>query len=199
MQRFFDINLFFLSIKSLRVLKSNCSAIMIIILIGYMGSGKSTIGQKLSKIVSMDYVDLDSYIEQKEGISMSELFKTKGEIYFRKIESRYLNEVLQMNNIIVSVGGGTPCYGTNMKAIASVENGISIYLKASIQQLTERLRKEKSSRPLISHLQSDEALTEFIGKHLFERSHFYNQADITIVVDKKSIDDIIKEIVMELF
>lgn len=199
MQRFFDINLFLIAIKFLRVLKSNCSVNMIIILIGYMGSGKSTIGQKLAKIVAMDYVDLDIYIEQKEGMSIPELFKTKGEIYFRNIESRYLNEMLQMDHTVVSVGGGTPCYGNNMKAITSVENGQSIYLKASIPVLTERLQKEKSSRPLISHLQTHEALTEFIGKHLFERSHFYNQAERTIVVDHKSVEDIVEDIVMELF
>ncbi len=199
MQCFFNINLFFLAIKSLRVLKSNYSVEMIIILIGYMGSGKSTIGQKLSETLHMDYLDLDAYIEKKEALTISELFRAKGEIYFRKIESHYLKDVLSKDDLIVSLGGGTPCYGTNMQLIASAANVKSIYLKASIPQLTERLRKEKKDRPLISHLNTDEELVEFIGKHLFERSIYYSQAEITLSVDKKSVNDIVEAIVMELF
>ncbi len=199
MQCFFNINLFFLVIKFLRVLKSNYSAKMIVILIGYMGSGKSTIGQKLSKIVHMEFVDLDNYIQEKEGQTISELFQNKGEIYFRKIESLYLQDVLGKDNLVVSLGGGTPCYGQNMQNITSAVNAKSIYLKASIPLLTERLQKEKSDRPMISHLKTDDELIEFIGKHLFERSAFYRQADITLFVDNKSVDEIVEAIVLELF
>ncbi len=172
---------------------------MTVILIGYMGSGKSTIGQNLSEILKFNYVDLDDYIQDKEGKTISELFKLKGEIYFRKIESQYLNEVLTLENTIVSLGGGTPCYGSNMQEIASSNNCKSIYLKSSIPNLVERLFGERASRPLIAHLKSKEELTEFIGKHLFERSVYYNQADMTISVDKKSIPEIVEEIVIGLF
>ncbi|MCB0445146.1 MAG: AAA family ATPase [Gelidibacter sp.] len=173
---------------------------MIIILIGYMGSGKSTIGQKLSNINGFDFIDLDSFIEKKEVTTVSELFKSKGEIYFRKIESQYLKEVLQFNNnTVLALGGGTPCYGANMETILNHTNVKSVYLKASIPQLVERLEKEKSKRPLIAHLKSSEALVEFIGKHLFERSIFYNQSHVIISVDNKTIDDIVDAIVMELF
>lgn len=172
---------------------------MIIFLIGYMGSGKSTIGQKLSTILKYEFVDLDTYIQDKEGKSIPELFKSRGEIYFRKIENQYLKEVLILDSAVVSLGGGTPCYGNNMDIIKSTNDTKSIYLKASIPQLAERLMKEKNNRPLISHIKNPEGLTEFIGKHLFERSVFYSQANITISVDSKSINEIVEEIVMELF
>lgn len=172
---------------------------MTIILIGYMGSGKSTIGKQLSKVLKFDYVDLDTYIEEKEGLSIPQLFKDKGEIYFRKIESHYLKDVIKLDNTVVSLGGGTPCYGNNMQLIKSADNAKSIYLKASIPTLVERLQKDKQSRPLIHHLKTDEELTEFIGKHLFERSHFYSQSDLTKIIDKKSIAVIVEEIVMDLF
>ncbi len=172
---------------------------MTIFLIGYMGSGKSTIGQKLSTILKYEFVDLDTYIEDKEGKSIPELFKSKGEIYFRKIENQYLKEVLKFHSAIVSLGGGTPCYGNNMDIIKSTNDTKSIYLKASIPQLAERLMKEKNNRPLISHIKNPEGLIEFIGKHLFERSFFYTQANITISVDSKSINEIVEEIIMELF
>ena len=172
---------------------------MNIIFIGYMGSGKSTIGQEFSKILKFDYVDLDDYIQLKEGKSISELFKSKGEIYFRKKESQYLLEVLSLETTVVSLGGGTPCYGNNMQYISDSANSKSIYLKASIPNLVERLFDERTSRPLISHLGNKEDLTEFIGKHLFERSAYYNQADITQSVDGKSIDEIVEELVLKLF
>jgi shikimate kinase len=199
MQCFFDINLFFFGNKFLRYLKSNYKAFMTIILIGYMGSGKSTIGQKLSEILKFDFLDLDMYIQNKEGKSIPELFVSKGEIYFRKIESHYLGAVIAKEHMVVSLGGGTPCYGNNMTAINNLANVKSIYLKASIPDLVERLFNERAERPLISHLKNKDELTEFIGKHLFERSFFYSQADITISVDGKPVDEIIADIVTKLF
>lgn len=199
MQRFFDINLFFLGNKSLRYLKSNYKAFMTIILMGYMGSGKSTIGQNLSENLKYAFLDLDTYIQDKESKSIPEIFKTKGEIYFRRKESQYLNEILSLENTVVSLGGGTPCYGDNMIAITTVTNSKSIYMKASLPNLVERLYDERGTRPLISHLEAKEDLTEFIGKHLFERSFFYSQADTTISVDGKSIDEVVQEIVVQLF
>lgn len=172
---------------------------MTIILIGYMGSGKSTIGQKLSELLKLDFIDLDTYIQNKEGESIPELFKTRGEIYFRKIENQYLGEVLSMKNAIISLGGGTPCYGDNMQSINTTTTSKSIYLKASIPNLVERLYNERAERPLIAHLTNKNELSEFIGKHLFERSFFYSQADVTVAVDGKTVNKIMEDIVMELF
>ena len=172
---------------------------MNIVLIGYMGSGKSTIGKNLSKIINFDFIDLDDYIQKKENLTISQIFETEGEIYFRKKEHLYLNELLQRDNIILSLGGGTPTYGSNMSAILNTPHAQSIYLKSSIPTLVARLRYGKSSRPLIAHLNTDEELTEFIGKHLFERSYYYNQSQQVIVTDGKSIKTITEEIVARLF
>ncbi|MFL2607499.1 MAG: shikimate kinase, partial [Flavobacteriaceae bacterium] len=88
---------------------------MNIILTGYMGCGKTEIGARLSEKLAMKNIDLDQYIEEKEGFSITKLFEKKGDIYFRKIESKYLNEIIKEDNCIVSLGGGTPCYHENHK------------------------------------------------------------------------------------
>jgi shikimate kinase len=173
---------------------------MNIILIGYMGSGKSAVGKKLSDVLSFGYIDLDDYIQQKEGKTIAGIFKNRGEIYFRKIESKYLNEVIGANtNSVISLGGGTPCYGHNMDLIKNTENASSVYLKASISSLSERLILEKDQRPLISHIENKDQLNEFIGKHLFERSPYYSQSEITVNTDHKSVDEVVASIILELF
>jgi len=173
---------------------------MIVILIGYMASGKSTIGRDLADKVNYQFVDLDDYIEEREKMSIVDLFKTKGEIYFRKIESIYLKEIIaDKDDIILSLGGGTPCYGQNMSFLQKASKVSSIYLKASIGALINRLENEKSKRPLVAHLKTEEELGEFIGKHLFERNQFYSLADETIVTDVLSTKEIVEAIRIKLF
>ncbi len=166
---------------------------MKIVLVGYMGSGKTTVGKILSKELGINFLDLDDYIESSLGMTIPDVFKQKGELFFRKKEYEYLKEVLtKKNNFILSTGGGTPCYGDNMNTI--IENTADVfYLKVSIPGLIERLSKEKEHRPLIKDL-SNEAFPEFIGKHLFERSPFYSQAKHIVVGDNKTPDQITKEI-----
>ncbi|WP_339917555.1 shikimate kinase [Yeosuana marina] len=172
---------------------------MIVILIGYMASGKSTIGKILAEKLHYDFIDLDSYIESNEGISVQNIFKNKGEIYFRKLETLFLNEIIDTkNNVILSLGGGTPCYGKNMSIIQNASHVNSFYLKASISFLVNRLKTRKSKRPLIEHLETEDELTEFIGKHLFERTPYYEQANFKISIDNKSRNKIAKEIVSYL-
>lgn len=173
---------------------------MIVILIGYMASGKSTLGRKLAEKIDYGFIDLDEYIEKKEKKSIKSIFKTEGEIYFRKLETSYLNEILENTaHIVLSLGGGTPCYGNNMDRILNAKNVKSIYLKASIPTLVSRLKNETSKRPLIAHLETDALLSEFIGKHLFERAQFYNLANIKISTDKKGESEIIEELILTLF
>jgi len=173
---------------------------MIIVLIGYMASGKSTIGRILANKLDYDFIDLDNYIEKKEGQSIVDIFKTKGEIYFRKKEALHLSKIIAVeNNFILSLGGGTPCYGNNMNILLDNTNVTSIYLKASIGALIERLENEKSKRPLISHLKTQDELGEFIGKHLFERTQFYSRANFTVVTDNKTQDEIIEKTILKLF
>lgn len=168
---------------------------MKIVLIGYMASGKSTIGKILAKELNLSFIDLDHYISDREQMSISEIFTQKGEIYFRKIETKYLLEVLEKEQeFILSLGGGTPCYGNNMEIILN-SDAASVYLKASIPTITERIRTGKRKRPLVAHL-SNEELPEFIGKHLFERQFYYLQSNHSIAVDGKQkyeiVDDLLK-------
>ena len=171
---------------------------MKIVLLGYMASGKSTIGREISKKLDMKFIDLDDYISKREKSSISEIFKVKGEIYFRKIESFYLSEILNSkDSIILSLGGGTPCYSNNMELILNSEAS-SIYIKASIKTLVARLTSEKNKRPLVAELENDK-LTEFVAKHLFERRFFYEQASITVITEDKSIEEITTEIRILLY
>jgi len=173
---------------------------MIIVLIGYMASGKTSLGKKLAEKLNYNFIDLDDYIEDEENLSVSEIFKSKGEIYFRKQESHYLKVLINRErDTILSVGGGTPCFSGNIEFILNAENVKSIYLKASLSTLVEKLMRKKAKRPLIAHIETIEEMTEFIGKHLFERIQFYNQAEINVTIDNKTKDDIVEDIILELF
>jgi shikimate kinase len=166
---------------------------MKIILLGYMGCGKSTIARCLAKSKRVNFIDLDYYIEEKEQLSIKEIFSTKGEIYVRLQESIYLKEIIETkDNYILSLGGGTPCYANNMNTLLESKI-LSIYLRANIPTLVNRLEKEKSSRPLIADL-TEEKLIEYIGKHLFERAPFYEQSNFKINVNGKSVLEIATEI-----
>ncbi|TAI46669.1 shikimate kinase [Flagellimonas allohymeniacidonis] len=166
---------------------------MKVVLVGYMASGKSTVGQLLAKVLDAPFVDLDDYIEEEMGMSIGELFSKKGEIFFRKTEFQLLGKVLEESkDIILATGGGTPCYGNNMQTISKNSN-LSVYLHLSIPSLVDRISREKDKRPLVKNLK-DENLPEFIGKHLFERRSYYAQADVTINCDGKSIEEVVTEI-----
>ncbi|MGY5356027.1 shikimate kinase [Wenyingzhuangia sp. IMCC45467] len=169
---------------------------MKLVLLGYMGCGKSAISNALSKSLNLKRIDLDDYIEARENKSIANIFADKGEIYFRKLETSCLQELLDnKEEFILSLGGGTPCFGNNMEIIN--QKSTSVYLSANIPTLVERLLPEKTKRPLIARI-SDDELAEFIGKHLFERRHFYLQAKIAVSVDHKAVQVIADEIVKSL-
>ena len=164
-----------------------------IILLGYMGCGKSTIAKLLAKTTSISYLDLDEIIEKQENSSVKKLFSDKGEIYFRKLEHQILSELIHNHDsFILSLGGGTPCYSNNHELLKD-SNVISIYLNASVTTLYERLIHSKVQRPLIAD-KNPEEMKEFIAKNLFDRSYYYNQAQYKISVDGKSPERIISEI-----
>ena len=170
---------------------------MKIVLIGYMGSGKSTVGRQLAKLKSYAFIDLDSYIETAEGMTIPEIFLDKGEIYFRKREKQYLQEVLQKKeNLVLATGGGTPCYANNMETILEATHN-ACYLKLSIAATIQRLADDKGERPLVKNIPLEE-LPEFIGKHLFERSFFYHQANHIVSCDGKSPDAIVEALLTVL-
>ncbi len=166
---------------------------MKMVLVGYMGSGKSTVGKLLAKDLNLAFLDLDNYMEQKLQKSIPAIFKEKGEIYFRKMEHLLLKEVMKdKENFVLSTGGGTPCYSGNMETILEGTNDV-FYLKLSIMALVQRLTPEMAGRPLIQNL-SQEELPEFIGKHLFERNPFYAMANHVINCDDKDSSEIVTEV-----
>lgn len=165
-----------------------------LVLIGYMGCGKSTISVELSKVLHIPVVDLDQVIEEKHKMSIQKIFETKGELYFRKIEHQLFSELIQnYETMIISTGGGTPCYFNNHLLLQN-QSVFSIYLKGSIDTLYERLKlSEISKRPKLSNLNKSEA-KEFIAKHLFERSYFYHFASKVVAINDKSVVQITNEI-----
>lgn len=166
---------------------------MKVVLLGYMASGKTTIGKFLSDRTYLPFIDLDDYIEEQEKKNIANIFKEDGEIYFRIKEHEYLKELLSSkDNFILSLGGGTPCYANNMEVLLN-SNAKSIYLEASLQLLVNRLQCQREKRPLVAEF-SDDKLQEFIAKHLFERRPFYQQANYKIKVDGKNLPKIITEI-----
>ena len=172
---------------------------MKIVLLGYMASGKSSVGRLLANLLNYSYIDLDNYIESQEESSVQNIFQSKGEIYFRKQELHYLKKILlQPDKMVFSLGGGTPCFGENMKAINEADNTHSIYLKLSSESIANRILEDTQPRPLVDHIKEKEKLVEFIQKHLFERNFYYNQAKYTIEVDNKSPNQIVEEIVLKL-
>lgn len=172
---------------------------MKLFLTGYMGSGKSYIGKILAQELSISFIDLDEQIVKLQGKEIPDIFREKGEIFFRKLETEVLKDILEnKNSLVVALGGGTPCYGNNLDLIKNDTQSRIIYLKASVNFLTERLYAEKDSRPVISHLDQKEDLEDFIRKHLFERSYYYLQANQIINVEDKTPGLIVEEIMRDL-
>ena len=161
-----------------------------------MGSGKTLVSKELSVLNNFKIFDLDTEISKQNNRSITEIFKEKGEIFFRKTEKEVLEKILSTEkNIILSLGGGTPCYYNNIDSIN--EKTISVFLKTNVKTLAQRLSSEKDKRPLIQNI-SNEDLPEFIAKHLFERNPFYNQAKITINTDNLSTREIAEEILTQI-
>ena len=164
-----------------------------IILLGYMGCGKSTIANKLSGKIQIPYVDLDEFIEKKTNLTINQIFENHGEIYFRKLEHAHFVELLNHpEEIIIGLGGGTPCYANNHELLKG-DHVTSIYLKASIDTLYKRLVSNKAKRPLIAD-KNEEEMREFIAKHLFDRSFYYNHAQYKVNVDDKTIEETVNDI-----
>lgn len=167
---------------------------MKIVLIGYMGSGKSTLGTLLSSHYNVPFIDLDTYIEEQEGMSIVQIFDTKGAIYFRKAETNALVSLSdRTDDFVLSTGGGAPCYGNNMELIQSMTPYV-FYIKLTVASIAKRLEGTQSTRPLIAELSNTE-LTEFVGKHLFERAFYYNKSHHIITADGQSVDQTLSAII----
>jgi shikimate kinase len=152
-----------------------------IFLIGYMGAGKTTVGKKLAQQLHLDLIDLDHFIEKRYHRTISRIFEEEGEIKFREIEAGVLEEVADFENVVISTGGGVPCFHNNMQRMNDA--GITIYLKVSPEELAKRLELCKNTRPLIKNKSQDELKT-FVSENLIKRETFYNQASIVFEAEK---------------
>ena len=160
-----------------------------------MGSGKSRVGKALAEQMKIPFLDLDAYIETEENRSIPAIFNAVGELGFRKLEWSYLQQlVAQKENQVLALGGGTPCYSNVMGFLKSQPQIRTVFLKTQLAILAERLWSERRHRPMIAHIESQEALVEFIGKHLFERNPFYEQALYRVDTSAKSVSTIVAEL-----
>ena len=150
-----------------------------IILIGYMGSGKTTIGRALAKELQLPFYDLDWYIESRMRKKVSQIFAEQGEEGFRRIERNMLHEVAEFENIVISCGGGTPCFFDNMDYLN--QQAQVVYLKAQPEVLHKHLLMGKGDRPLLKGKTPDE-LIQFIREQLEKREPFYSKANYTLDV-----------------
>lgn len=148
-----------------------------IILIGYMGAGKTTVGRALSKELGIPFYDLDWYIESRRRKKIAQIFEEVGEEGFRKIEHNMLHEVAEFEDVIVSCGGGTPCFFDNIDYMN--RQGDVVYLKASPEVLYSHLLMSKNERPLLKG-KSPEELIAFIREQLHVREPYYNRARYTL-------------------
>lgn len=150
-----------------------------IILVGYMGAGKTTIGKALSQELGIVFYDLDWYIENRMRKTVAQIFAEKGEEGFRLIEHNMLHEIAEFENVIISCGGGTPCFFDNMDYLN--EQGQVIYLRATPEVLYKHLLMSKGERPLLKGKNPEELIT-FIREQLEKREIFYNKARYTLDV-----------------
>lgn len=151
-----------------------------IILLGYMGAGKTTIGKALAKELGIMFYDLDWYIESRMRRTVAQIFSDEGEEGFREIERNMLHEVAEFEDVVISCGGGTPCFYDNMDYMNA--QGDTIYLQASPDVLAGHLRMGKVVRPLIAG-KSDEELRQYIIESLKQREPYYTKAHHTLNVD----------------
>ncbi len=151
-----------------------------IILIGYMGAGKTTIGRELSRQVGLPFYDLDWYITSRMRKTVKEIFDQQGEEGFRRIERNMLHEVAEFENVIISCGGGTPCFYDNMEYLNA--QGDTVYLKATPEVLYRHLQMGRSVRPLLLN-KTPEEVKCFVREQLIEREPFYSKARYTLDVN----------------
>lgn len=154
-----------------------------IYLCGFMGCGKTTHGKRLARLIKCEFLDLDAIIESKEGMSITELFKSKGEKYFRDQETEQLKKISTSNSpAVISLGGGAPCFNQNINLI--LKDGILIYIKMDEKALYKRLVGSIKTRPLLMEKQGKELL-DYIKNTITQREQYYNQAHL--IIEGKSL------------
>lgn len=170
---------------------------MTVFIIGYMASGKTTFGRALARRTGMQHIDLDFYIEQRFHSTVREIFASKGEAEFRRIESAMLREAGEMTDVIVSCGGGTPCFGDNLDYMKS--RGLTVCLQAPDELIADRIMQAGNKRPLMAGKTRDEILLT-LHEHMKERAPYYDRAHLIISGEKlenkrqiaETVDDFVK-------
>ena len=152
-----------------------------------MGAGKSVVGRALSRRYGLTHIDLDWRIEQRFHQKISDMFATIGEDGFRRRERNMLHEVMAIEDVVVSVGGGTPCFFDNMDQMNSA--GTTIYLKCEVDTLVERIQLSQGKRPIVAGKNRDE-LAQFVAKNLTNREQFYFKAKKVIDADKLDLSNL---------
>lgn len=161
----------------------------IIYLLGFMGSGKSTLAKQLVANQSYNMIDMDNEIERNQGMSIRTIFEKYGEKKFREIESDFLKSCSSSSSmLLVSTGGGAPCFNNNMEYMN--KNGVTIYLKISAEELSDRLWNNRDSRPLIANFTDKHKLLIFVKQKLKERERFYLNSKIVLNSDSISAEEL---------
>lgn len=156
----------------------------VIILVGFMGCGKTTLGKKLAKQLNYEFMDADTAIEQQNNLSIQEIFAQQGEARFRELEREFILSIKNKKNVVLATGGGMPCFGDNMKLLN--ESGITLYLQRPIPELVHRLVNAKKIRPLIQG-KNEAELTDFITELLPVREVFYLQSKYVLTREQQNI------------
>ena len=164
---------------------------MNVFLVGFMASGKTTLGSQLAALLGMSYVDMDEYIEKKNGKTIRQIFVTKGEEYFRELENKALVALAKEDGVVVATGGGSACFHNNMEVMNG--NGLTVYLKVSCEELVKRLADTKVDRPLLWGKSTDE-LTVYIVEMLKIREPFYSKSKVILPSDNPSAEEIAEAI-----
>ena len=161
---------------------------MRIYLIGFMGSGKTTIGKPLAKRLGYQFIDQDDVIEKRFGMTITEVFASVGETKFRETEHDILSELSQLNNVVIATGGGCPCFFDNMELMN--QHGFTIYLKGDPKTLVHRLKDSHGTRPLIKG-KTEAELMQYVTDKLLEREGLYSLAKSTIQSLNLKVEDIL--------
>lgn len=164
---------------------------MRIYLIGFMGSGKTTVGKKLAKQLGYGFIDLDQLIELKCKTTIAVLFERYDEDAFRILEHKALTETAGADNVVVATGGGTPCFYDNMNWMDA--HGLTVYLKLNPGSLSDRLHASKKVRPLLKGKTKPEVV-DYVHAKLTEREKFYKLADITVKGENLEMNTLLEEI-----
>lgn len=159
-----------------------CGMISRVFLVGFMGCGKTTIGRFIARDMGWQFIDMDDFFEQKHQCTINEYFAQYGENGFRDAEHQVITELCKVEHAIIATGGGAPCFFNNMELMR--HSGATIYINVAPEQLTERLIKNSSSRPLLAGKSADEMLI-YVKQKLNERETFYRQAHM--IVDGENV------------